>query len=210
MKAMASVIHDRDRSLFSRIRQSPRSLGFTLTVAAGAGALSIRKLIWRALLCIPATTNPRGGFVRGTLGIRPSVPRERYARHHVGRTCVVNGSVLGMLCNLRRDFRMFYESRPGASLRPLVSSFRNRFTTLRTIAPKNAGTNPWILKPGTKTEASFNINAFITNQKTPSEMSVSGNVTIFRNRPTVAFTNPIAIAAMRAAPKPVMSKPRMT
>ena len=85
-------------------------------------------------------------------------------------------------------------------------AFRNKFTTLRTMAPKNAGTNPSILNPGTKAEASFNIKAFITNQKMPREISVSGNVTTFRNKPTVAFTNPITIAAIRAAPKPLTLK----
>ncbi|MDQ1387851.1 MAG: hypothetical protein QOF56_1305 [Acidobacteriaceae bacterium] len=58
-------------------------------------------------------------------------------------------------------------------------------------------------KAGDKSaEATSNIRALMTNQKTPKVRMVSGKVMIFSNTPKVAFTNPMTSAAIRAAPTP--------
>jgi hypothetical protein len=72
------------------------------------------------------------------------------------------------------------------------------------MAPQKAEAKLSILKAGDKSaEATSNIRALMTNQKTPKVRMVSGKVTIFNNTPNVAFTSPMTSAAMRAAPAPV-------
>ncbi len=72
------------------------------------------------------------------------------------------------------------------------------------MAPQKAEAKLSILKAGDKSaEATSNIRALMTNQKTPRVRMVSGKVMIFSSTPKVAFTNPITSAAMSAAPAPV-------
>jgi len=88
-----------------------------------------------------------------------------------------------------------------------MSHFKAIFTRLSAIAPQNAAPNVSTRKPGTSAEASSIMRALMMSQKIPNVTKVSGNVTIFRNRPTVALMKPIATAAMSAASGPLTVKP---
>src|SRR6516165_7840295 len=56
-------------------------------------------------------------------------------------------------------------------------------------------------------EASLIITALMISQNRPSDTRVSGKVTIFRNSPRVALTNPITTAAISAENGPLTEKP---
>jgi len=49
--------------------------------------------------------------------------------------------------------------------------------------------------------------ALTTSRNSPSVSTVSGKVTIFRIKPSVAFSSPMMMTAISAAPRPVILKP---
>src|SRR5258708_7715440 len=83
-------------------------------------------------------------------------------------------------------------------------------TRLSTMAPRNAGRNPSIRNPGTSAAAISSISALITSQNKPSVTMLRGNVTIFRKKPIVPLTSPITMAAISAAPNPLIRNPLIT
>ncbi len=78
---------------------------------------------------------------------------------------------------------------------------------LSTMAPKNADQKPATKKPGTRKDASCSMRALMTKRNSPNVNKLSGSVNTFSMNPSVAFTRPMTIAAMKAAPKPDTAMP---
>jgi len=67
-----------------------------------------------------------------------------------------------------------------------------------------------MVKPGTKAAANLSIRALMTNQKRPRTHQRNWERQDLEEQTRVAFTRPMANAAINAVPKPAMSNPRMT
>jgi len=81
------------------------------------------------------------------------------------------------------------------------------FSTLNTIAAKNAVPKPATLKPGTRPDVIISIKAFITKENRPSVIIVIGKLSIVKIGLIIMFTSPITKAAIKAALNPLKLMP---
>jgi hypothetical protein len=88
--------------------------------------------------------------------------------------------------------------------------FKNVLTKDRTIGAKIRAIIPFIVNPGTMTEANQSKMPFTTNENNPNVMKVIGRDRSLMMGPMKAFTNPITIAAIIAAGKLAISTPGTT
>lgn len=78
------------------------------------------------------------------------------------------------------------------------------------MGAKISATKPFIVKPGTITEANQSNIPFTTNENAPKVTKVIGSDRTLRIGAMKAFTNPITIAAIKAEGKFAISTPGTT